>query len=866
MSLSKFLIKNRKIILVVWIIAFIASVPALMSYSGYISYNSTSNSASNSESAIASQILSNVSSQNQSLIVLVQENPFASTSLANSTLAFQEKIAQSRIANVTSSISPYSFYADLLNNELKPAHSTITSLYEEVNLTSRNIYLFPSSFYNNWSLFQFSKSNVWESAVKAGYNGSNYEKAFISNLNESLKNSSHPVPYSAVMNSINKTVESMFPGSGIALEILGGMNFLNYTSATSGFVAGLLHQEYGFKITKLMVAAVIHSTEPGYYYVSRFGLNGATRSMLNGLVDKNSNAYIILINFNSPANYIEKNGSSPSQAATPAIETLTLSYFGKNGTVTGDGAISYQTQKVTSSAGIAFAFIYVILAIAVFLTLRSYKASIITLVIVSLATAIGYVSIFISGLIFHSVNYVVNYTLTAVILGVSTDYFVFVLARYRQEIREGKKEEAIYIALDRAGKSIFVSGVAVSISLGMFSIVPGFRAWGSVLAISIFLTVLMEVSILPFIIKALGPKLFMKSGIKPLEKDYQESSLYYKISQVSTRRKFTVVALILILAAPAMYMFFTIPTTYNFDTGLPNNLSSVKGLNQLEADFGSNLLYPVEVIVPLGASHYSQNLSVSATEKIRSASYYLNQTDGIANIVGPYYNNMTTPSSYSSFVIDHGQYAYFQVYLKYSPYSSQAIKIVQTLRDNKSIIVGGLTSSVIDQKIENQKNYTELALLIIASIGITLFIAFRSLKYPLISILGVFISISWTVSILYLISTYLLHQSLIYLIPIILFVILMSLGNDYSVFIISRIREEISKYEKHKGIAIGMVGSGKVVTALGLILAASLGVLAFIPSGFLEQLGIAFIISLILDTFVIRTFFFPAMISIFTKE
>jgi RND superfamily putative drug exporter len=127
----------------------------------------------------------------------------------------------------------------------------------------------------------------------------------------------------------------------------------------------------------------------------------------------------------------------------------------------------------------------------------------------------------------------------------------------------------------------------------------------------------------------------------------------------------------------------------------------------------------------------------------------------------------------------------------------------------------------------------------------------------------VFISISWTTAILYFISTYILHQALIYLIPIILFIILMSLGNDYTVFIVSSVREYSGKMGFRDGMPRGMASSGKVVTSLGLILAASLGSLAFIPDGFLEQLGISFIISLLIDTFIIRALYFPSMLSIF---
>ena len=62
-----------------------------------------------------------------------------------------------------------------------------------------------------------------------------------------------------------------------------------------------------------------------------------------------------------------------------------------------------------------------------------------------------------------------------------------------------------------------------------------------------------------------------------------------------------------------------------------------------------------------------------------------------------------------------------------------------------------------------------------------------------------------------------------------------------------------------------MVYGAKTITALGLILAFSLGALSLIPVAFLEELGIAFIISLLIDTFLIRTFYFPAMLTLFHK-
>ncbi|HYK93252.1 MAG TPA: MMPL family transporter, partial [Thermoplasmata archaeon] len=142
----------------------------------------------------------------------------------------------------------------------------------------------------------------------------------------------------------------------------------------------------------------------------------------------------------------------------------------------------------------------------------------------------------------------------------------------------------------------------------------------------------------------------------------------------------------------------------------------------------------------------------------------------------------------------------------------------------------------------------------------------RSAWIPLISVSGVFLSIAVTTSLLYLIATYLLHTALLWLVPLILFVLLMSLGNDYTVFLLTRVREEQERHGPTEGIRRGIAGSGVVVSALGLILAASLGSLALQPISFLQEVGIAFVISLVLDTFVVRPFFFPAMLTLVERH
>lgn len=576
----------------------------------------------------------------------------------------------------------------------------------------------------------------------------------------------------------------------------------------------------------------------------------------NDFISSDNRSFLITINFNVKQGFQYQNGSSPGEIAFTSINNLTKKYFGASGFLTGNSAIAYQTQQVTSKSGFAFGLIFIILLIIIFITLVSYWSSILGLFFVGISLLLGYVSIFIAGLVIGKISFIVNYTLTAVVLGIATDYLVFIISRYRLELREGKKpDEAIQIAINRSGKAVVISGITVAFTLLTFSAVSGFRDWGLVLFQAVIYTMLINVTLLPVAMYFLRRRIIMKIGLKRLELRYHEKSFFHKTTEFSHKNAIAIAAFIIILGAIAGYAFFVIPTTYNFNSGLPQSLSSVKGLNGVENNFGSEI-FPVYII---------ENAKLNST--LIGTAKYLESLNYSYSVNGPFISNgkIVNYSLPSFFRINNTNYYVYTLSLSVSPYSSQAISLVKKLRQNNSFIVGGLTSSIIDQKRSNFYNYSELEILIVIVIFTILLIAFKKIRYPFISITGTFFSVAWSTSILYLVSNYILHVSLIYLIPIILFIILFSLGNDYTVLITSRVIEETKRTSFREGLSKGMVTSAKTVTSLGIILAVSLGALALIPVAFLEELGIGFIISLIIDTFIIRTFYFPAMLTIFER-
>jgi RND superfamily putative drug exporter len=488
------------------------------------------------------------------------------------------------------------------------------------------------------------------------------------------------------------------------------------------------------------------------------------------------------------------------------------------------------------------------------------------LLFVSLSTVLGYVSIYATGLLLGHVDFTVTYTLTAVLLGVSTDYLVFFLSRYREELRKGAANgQALAEATGKAGFAIIVSGITVAGGLGSLSLISDLQTWGPVLLLSVLMTVAIETTLLPAVVSLVGPRMFLKRALKPINdsEHFGPRSMFYRAANFSSRRKYLVVGVIALLAIPAIFLWFDLPTTYNFAEGLPRNLPSSLALTTINQKFGSDLIYPNYVIVNFTQSILSSNgsLTSSGASALSQYSNIISGISGVKQVVGP-----TLVSGVQGvpdpFVFSQGHNAYFLVFSSFDPYSQQALNLVNQLRQNTNFLVGGLTSSVIDLQATTSVAYARLEVLIVVVIAAILGISFRSAKYPLISLTGVFISITWTTGILYVVSKYILGESLIFLIPLVLFVILMSLGNDFTVFIFTRVKEEQSKFGFDEGLARGMVGSGAVVTSLGMILAVSLGSLGLVPYGFLQQIGIAFVVSLVLDTFLIRTFYFPAMIKL----
>ncbi|HEY1198674.1 MAG TPA: MMPL family transporter [Thermoplasmata archaeon] len=854
-----------------WAVFFLVLTPTALTYTHVVNYSGSSSTLAGTESDRAQALLATVVPSHSTLIVAVNVSAFTSSRAQNDTLAFQQAIPSYHIAYLNSTDSVYRAFAGYLDGAFGSEVPTARSMTAAVGNLTVSVYAFPSRFLSAWVSAGAARGTINSTFATVGGSATGYEAAFRDALWTNFTSASTPA--FQAQTAIVATAPGNFP-AGPALNVtLRSTNVTAYSSAVPALVAQLLTPRGGSTVPESWVVAALLPGDFGANYVASNGLVGLPSFLRAQFVSPDGSLELILVLFNVTDSFRTSDGTYPAQAATPTVRSVAQAEFGGAALVTGSGAAAYDSQQLENGAGFLFALTFLFLAVAVALTLRSWIAPLLALVLVSLSTVVGYLAILATGLIVAKVDFTVTYTVTAVTLGVATDYALFFLYRYREELTRGRDPEtALRTATRTSGWAIIVSAVTVAVGLGTLSFLSGLETWGPVLFGTVIGVGLLEVTLLPALIRLIGPRLFVRRWLRPAGPVSQ--SVFYRAARGSSSRPLLVLTLAAVIAVPAVMGFLLVPTSYDFSGGLPSSTPSAQGQQLIEQKFGANLLYPTYVIVTAQTTFVEPNGTVSpeGLRVLPAVAGDLLHHAGVQSVDGPFVagTNVTTLANGSSGVaaysLEGGTAVYYTVYSSYGPYSTSALSLVESLRGNSSYLVGGLTSSVVDQQALDNVQYPALELVITLFIGIILAVAFRSLWVPLISLSGVFLSISVTTGVLYLISTYLLHTAFLWLIPLILFVILMSLGNDYTVFLLTRIREEQSNHGPFEGIRRGIAGSGVVVSALGLILAASLGSLALQPLSFLQEIGIAFVISLLLDTFVVRPFYFPAVLTLVEKR
>jgi RND superfamily putative drug exporter len=180
--------------------------------------------------------------------------------------------------------------------------------------------------------------------------------------------------------------------------------------------------------------------------------------------------------------------------------------------------------------------------------------------------------------------------------------------------------------------------------------------------------------------------------------------------------------------------------------------------------------------------------------------------------------------------------------------------------------VGGETALVGEAIDGAVSGLTEVAIVIAVVILVLLALLLRALVAPFYLLAASVLALVAALGLTVWIFQGLLHYSgLVYYVPFVVAVLLISLGSDYNVFVVGRIFQEARRRPLRQAVAVAAPRASRAITVAGLALAAGFGLLALVPLAQFRETAVAMAVGILLDTFVVRSLLVPALVVLFGR-
>ncbi|MFP3227079.1 MAG: MMPL family transporter [Sulfolobaceae archaeon] len=829
---------SSKIVVVIWTIIILISLFLASQSSTHITYNENITFPNNSKAYIAYELLSEYfpsgSGNNSIDVVLINATPYEN-------YLVEEKILQQPlVTNASGLANVYISYATFLGKAINETGKLI-------NESAFALYVYPQLF----TKYYHDTKNLSEAEALASHGmPTNYTEFYQTFAEVYASTHNYTIAFEEGISKLNKT-------QLVALYVFPDTSSINASYISyelPNAVAKVLN--ISPQISALLLFKSIDEVlneSPSQF----FSLITPPSSLI-AIYEKNNVSVILVYTKYSPT-YSFENGTLADELAVPYIQNAVKSTFNGKFYITGTTPLNAQLSKLSNEYGaITFVLVFFFLVLVIGIYFRSIIAPLITLTLISLSTIIGFGLVTVISIITNQlINFQVIEPMITVLMGIGADYSVFLLSRYREELGKGvSKEEAMRISVRTSGRAIIISGLSVTLVFLSMAFIPFASQWGLAIGVSVPFTVGIAVTLLPIIYGKMGWKVFWPS------KNFKVRPRFENAVRNSVKRYKTVIISSLIIGALVGFYLISIPLNLNFTAYLPNT-PAVQGLNVIENAFGENYLNPVLIVF-----NYSHPISINDLEKIGQFELQLEKMNGVEEVFGPVppgFNGTITPAVLSDYkenvglnnrtllvtVIPSYKYDTVQAY--------QLVKNIQSLASNYNGYVGGTTAYYLAFMNYLFPYYHTLLVLLPLALAIVVSVFIRSFRVGIGVSLSILLSIGLSLAVVYILFQVSPDVGILFIVPILVFVLMMGLGNDYSIFILTRVKEEFER-GTDEAIVKGLSVSANTVTALGVILAFSFGALVVNPIKSIQELGLAIALAALFDTFIIRVFIYPAIL------
>ena len=226
------------------------------------------------------------------------------------------------------------------------------------------------------------------------------------------------------------------------------------------------------------------------------------------------------------------------------------------------------------------------------------------------------------------------------------------------------------------------------------------------------------------------------------------------------------------------------------------------------------------------------------------------------------------------------QYVKFMVVTKDEPMSALSVETIkqiygykdQFVEENRagtangfvySAYLSGAAVSNYEMSELVNKDFRFIIVIVIVLLVSLLFLVMRSYLTPIRAVGTILMSVLWTLGLTYILFDHLLGIPVVWVVPIVLFVVCLGLGMDYDILLTTRIKEFVTKgMSNDDAIVAAVQKSGAIITLCGLIMAGAFGTMMVSTSPMLQEFGFALGFAIAVDALIIRTYIVPAIMHI----
>ncbi|WP_141015193.1 MMPL family transporter [Nocardioides sambongensis] len=459
-------------------------------------------------------------------------------------------------------------------------------------------------------------------------------------------------------------------------------------------------------------------------------------------------------------------------------------------------------------------------------------------------------------------------------LAVGIDYTLFIVARYRSELHHtDDRAHAAGIAVGTAGSAVVFAGLTVLIALSALAVVgiPFLTAMGLAAAATVFLAVMVALTLLPAVLGMLKGKAF-GGQIRKYQPKRDEQGLIVNngvrwarlLGKAPLAFAALVVVVLGVLAAPVSQMQLAFPSDSTSDASTTQRQAS----DLMSEAFGPGREGPLLVVVD-GTDVADDD---ERQQVFSDVATWAGEQDDVANaqIVAT-----NAPVDESGAPTGPATGAIVQIQPESGPTDQATLDLLQNLRDGESdleesgdvnIGVTGLTAITTDVSDRLNDALPAYLAIVVGLAFVLLMLVFRSILVPLTATLGFLLSVLATFGATVAIFQEGLFgifegQPIISFLPIILIGIVFGLAMDYQVFLVTRMREaHVHGMSTREAVVDGFRNSARVVTAAATIMIAVFAAFMLMDDPIIKSMGFALAVSIVLDAFIVRMVLIPAVL------